>query len=161
MKRTLIAAALAVALALVASAQQSRPTGQPGAVTGQTEKLQSEVLISTLPTADLTKQITAATGTIEHKSEVARGGPVAAVVRTTGCMKDTAGACKVNADVVIYKPDGSVFHEVKSLDLPAGRGAVPLKIDANTATGIYKVVVTIRDLTARRFATVEQQFGVK
>ena len=48
---------------------------------GQTEKLQSEVLISTLPAADLTKQIAAATGTIEHKSEVARGGPVAAVVR--------------------------------------------------------------------------------
>jgi hypothetical protein len=161
MKRTLIAAALAVALARVASAQQSRPTGQPGEVTGQTEKLQSEVLISTLPPADLTKQITAATGTIEHQSEVARGGPVAAVVRTTACMKDTAGACKVNADVVIYRPDGSVFHEVKSLDLPAGRGAVPLTIDANTATGIYKVVVTIRDLTSRRFATAEQQFGVK
>jgi len=154
MKRTLIAAARAVALAVVASAQESRPTGQ-------TEKLQSEVLISTLPTADLTKQITAATGTIEHKSEVARGGAVAAVVRTTACMKDTASACKVNADVVIYKPDGSVFHEVKSLDLPSGRGAVPFKLDANAATGVYKVVVTIRDLTARRFATVEQQFGVK
>jgi hypothetical protein len=84
-KTTLIAAALAVALALVASAQQSRPAGQ-------TETLQSEVLISTLPAADLSKQIAAATGTIEHKSEVARGGPVAAVVRTTGCMKDTAGA---------------------------------------------------------------------
>jgi len=150
MKRTLIAAALAVALTLLASAQ-----------TGQTEKLQSEVLISTLPAADLTKQIAAATGTIEHKSEVARGGPAAAVVRTMGCMKDTAGACKVNADVVIYKPDGSVFHEVKSIDLPTGRGAVPLKIDANTAAGVYKVVVTIRDVTARRFATVERQFGVK
>jgi hypothetical protein len=160
-KTTLIAAALFVALALVASAQQPRPTGQPGAATGQTDKLQSEVIISTLPTSDLTKQITAATGAIEHRSEIARGGPVAAVVRTTGCMKDTAGTCKVSADIVIYKPDGLVFHEVKSLDLPAGRGAVPLKIDANTATGVYKVVVTVRDLTARRFATVERQFGVK
>lgn len=54
-----------------------------------------------------------------------------------------------------------MFQETKSLDLPTGRGAVPLKIDANSATGIYKVVVTIRDLTARRFATVERQFGVK
>jgi len=34
-------------------------------------------------------------------------------------------------------------------------------IDANTAAGVYKVVVTIRDVTARRFATVERQFGVK
>jgi uncharacterized protein YfaS (alpha-2-macroglobulin family) len=107
------------------------------------------------------KQITAAAGTIEHKSEVARGGPVAAVVRTTGCMKDTVGACNVNADIVIYKPDGSVFREAKSLDLPAGHGAVPFKIDANSATGLYKVVVTVRDLTARRFATMERQFAVK
>jgi hypothetical protein len=151
MKRIVIAAALAATLPLVAFAQQSPPAGQ----------LQSEVLISTLPTADLTKQITAATGTIEHKSEVVRGGPVAAVLRTTGCMKDTAGTCKVNASVMIYKPDGSVFHEVKSLDLPSGRGAVPLTIDASARTGVYKVVVRIRDLTARRFATVEQQFGVK
>jgi hypothetical protein len=161
MKTTLIAAALAVALALGASAQQSRPTGQPGALTSQAEQLHSEVLISTLPPADLTKQITAATGTIEHKSEVARDGPVAVVVRTTGCMKDTAGACNINADVVIYKPDGSVFQETKTLDLPTGRGTVPLKIDANTATGVYKVVVTVRDLTARRFATVDRPFGVK
>lgn len=161
MKRTLIAAALAVALAPGASARQSRQTGQPGALTSQPEELHSEVLISTLPTADLTEQITAATSSLEHKSEVARGGPVAAVVRTRGCMKDSAGACKVNADVVIFKPDGSVFHEAKNLDLPAGRGAVPLKIDMNTATGFYKVVVTVRDLTARRFATVEREFGVR
>ena len=161
MRRTLIAAALAVALALVASAQQSRPFGQPAAVTDQTETLQSEVLVSTLPPADLRKQITVANATIEHQSEVTRGGPVAIVARTTGCMKDTAGACNVNADVVIYKPDGSVFHEVKNLDLPAGRGAVPLKLDANTLTGVYKVVVTIRDLTARHFATVERHFGAK
>ena len=76
MKTLLIAAALVVALVPVAFlTQQSRPTGQSGARTSQTETLQSEVLISTLPTAELTKQITAATGTIEHKSEVARGGP--------------------------------------------------------------------------------------
>jgi hypothetical protein len=135
-------------------------TGQ-GALSSKAEKLQTEVLITTLATADLTKQITAANGTIEHKSEVARGGPVAAVVRTQGCERDSAGVCKVNADVVIYKPDGTVFHEAKNLDLPQGRGAVPLKFDPNAATGVYRVVVTVRDLTARRFANVERQFGVK
>ena len=161
MKRTLIAAVLAVALAPAAPAQQPRPTDSPDALASQTGSLQSEVLISTLPIADLMKQITAATGSLEHKSEVARGGPVAAVVRTTGCMKDTAGVCKVNVDIVVYKPDGSMFHEARSLDLPTGRGAVPFKIDANAETGIYKVVGTIRDLTARRFATLERQFGVR
>jgi hypothetical protein len=160
MEKTLIAAVLAVALAPAAPAQQPRPTESPGALTNQTGSLQSEVLISTLPTADLMKQITAA-GSLEHKSEVARGGPVAAVVRTTGCMKDTTGACKVNVDIVVYKPDGSMLHEARSLDLPMGRGAVPFKIDANAETGLYKVVGTIRDLTARRFATMERQFGVK
>jgi hypothetical protein len=130
-------------------------------LTAQTDKLQPEVLVSTLPPADLSKQIASATGTIEHKSEVARGGPVAAVVRTAGCMKDTAGACNVNADVVIYRPDGSVFQEVKKLDLPAGRGSVPLTIDASAPTGVYRVVVTVRDLAAGRFGTAERRFGVK
>jgi hypothetical protein len=51
--------------------------------------------------------------------EVARGDSVAAVVRTAGCMKDTAGACQVNADVMFDKPDGSVFQEATGLDLPA------------------------------------------
>jgi len=146
--KTILIAALAVALA-------------PVALIGQKETLHSEVLVSTLAPAELTKQIAATTGTIEHKSEVARGGPAAAVVRTTGCVKDTAGACAVNAHVVVYKPDGSVFHEAKSLDLPTGRGSVPLAIDANAATGLYRIVVTVRDLTARRSATVERQFGVR
>jgi hypothetical protein len=135
-------------------------TGQ-GPLSSKTAKLGTEVLITTMTTADLTKQVMAANGTFEHKSEVTRGGPVAAVVRTAGCERDTAGACKVNADVVIYAPDGKVFHEAKNLDLPQGRGAVPLKFDATAATGVYRVVITVRDLTARRFETVERQFGVK
>jgi hypothetical protein len=161
MNGTRIAAALAVALAPVVFAQQARPAAQPGALTGQMEELHSEVLISTLPAADLTKRLTTATGTIQHEPEVARGGPVAAVVRTTGCVKDTTGACRINADVVTYGPDGSVFHEARRLDLPEGRRVVALAIEANAATGVYRVVVTVRDLTARRFATVEQRFGVK
>jgi hypothetical protein len=141
--------ALTVALALVALTAPA------------VAQLKSEVLISTLATPELTKQITAEKGTFEHKSEVARGGPVAAVVRATGCAKDTAGTCKVNADVVIYSPGGKVFHEAKNLDLPQGRAAVPLTFDASAATGVYKVVVMVRDLTSRHFETVERQFGVK
>jgi hypothetical protein len=54
-----------------------------------------------------------------------------------------------------------VFHEVKKLNLPRGRAAVPLKIDARAPGGVYRVVVTVRDLASRRFATLERQFGVK
>jgi hypothetical protein len=158
MKSILFAATLGLALTSIAVGAQ---VGQPGALTSQTEKLQSEVIITTLATAELTRQITDAKGTFEHKSEVPRGGPVAAVVRVPGCEHDSAGACKVNADVVVYKPDGSIFHQAKNLDLPAGRAAIPLQVDASAATGVYRVVVTIRDVTARRFATVERQFGVR
>ena len=158
MKLTLVATALAMAFLSGASARQSPPTGQRGAAPSP-EPLQWEVLISTLPPADLQKQMAAATGTIEHKSEVARGGPVAAVVRTTGCTKDPAGGCTVN--VVVYGPDGSILQEVKNLALPTGRASVPLEIDANSATGVYKVAIRVRDLAARRFGTAERQFGVK
>jgi len=160
MKSIRSAATLALALTSFVGTLQAQ-SGQAGALTSQMEKLQSDVIITTLATPELTRQVTDAKGTFEHKSEVARGGPVAAVVRVPGCQQDSAGACKVNADVVVYKPDGSVFHEAKNLDLPAGRGAVPLQFDAGAATGVYRVVVTIRDVTARRFATVERQFGVK
>ena len=159
MKRALFA--LALSLSVAAFLNAAHQTGQPGALTSQTQALQSEVLITTLATPDLTREITAENGKIDHKSEVGRGGPVAAVVRTSGCQKDSGGSCKVNADVVVYRPDGSVFHETKNLDVPQGRAAVPLKVDAQAATGVYRVVVTIRDLAARRFAKVEKQFGVK
>ncbi len=158
MKSSIVIAAIVASSSAAASASLQ---GQAGALSAQTQKLQSEVLISTLPVPELTKQVTAENGTIEHKSEVARGEPVAAVVRAKGCERDRSDECRVNADVVVYKPDGSVFQEVRMLDLPAGRGAVPLKVDAQSPTGVYRVVATIRDLTARRFATLERQFGVK
>jgi hypothetical protein len=157
MKRAAVALTLSLSSAVFVVQAQ---TGQPGALSNR-NTLQSEVLITSLATPDLTREITAEIGRIEHKSEVARGGPVAAVVRTAGCQKDSAGNCKVNADVVVYRPDGSVFHEAKKLNLPRGRAAVPLAIDSKAPGGVYRVVVTIRDLTSRHFATVERQFGVR
>lgn len=161
MNRSLLVATLALALATVSSAQQPPQKPQPDDLTPSTAT-QSEVLISTLPTAELTKQIAAEKGTIEHKSEVERGGPVTLVIRSTDCMKDVEGRCDTTAKVTVYKPDGSVFYESKALDLPTtGRLTVPLKIDASAETGLYKVVVTVRDLTARRFGVLERRFAVK
>ena len=161
MNRSLLVATLAVALTAASSAQPV-PQSQPQTSTRPTEMLQSEVLISTLPAAELTKQIAAEKGTIEHKSEVERGGPVAVVIRSTACMKDEEGRCNMTAKVTVHNPDGSVFHETKALDLPpTGRLAVPLTIGATAGTGLYKVVVTVRDLTARRFGVLERSFAVK
>ena len=159
MRKTLLLAALGVALAAVPSAPQTPQSTQPATLS---PTLPAEIFISTLSPDDLKKQIAAEGGKIEDTSEVERGGPVAAVVRYTGCMKDEAGACNITANVTVYKPDGSIFHEVKAVNLaPTGRVAVPLNIDANAGTGLYKVVVTVRDLTARRFGVLERQFAVK
>jgi hypothetical protein len=158
MNNRFIFATLALTAVVVTVAQQSAQ----GIQVQSTETLQSEVLISTLSIEDLKKQIAAGGKKIEHKSEVARGEPVTAVVRSTGCMKDEAGRCNISANVTVYRPDGSIFHETKALDLSTMSWAtVPLNIDAGAATGLYKVVVNVRDLTARRFGVLERQFAVK
>jgi hypothetical protein len=129
----------------------------PGTGTGG---MQPEILISVMPAVALEKAIAAPAGAIEHKSEVARDGPVTAVVRTRGCQKDETGGCRVSADVVVYKPDGSIHHEVKALELAGGSGSIALKFDREAPAGIYRVVARIRDLVGRRFATAERKFGL-
>jgi hypothetical protein len=147
--KTILVAAQLVAMVMSADAQQPK------------DALRTEILISTLPAGDLTKWIAGGDVSIEHRSEVARGRPVSVVVRATGCMKDTTGRCNVNADVVVYGPDGSVFHEARTVDLgPLGRIVLPLQMDANAATGVHKAAVKVRDMTARRFAEMEVQFAV-
>ena len=156
MKKGFLFATLVLTLAGVSAAVLSARSQSASAAT-----LQSDVVISTLSLEDLKKQLAAPDGKIEDKSEVARGEPVTVLVRATGCMKDDTGHCDINANVTVYKPDGSLFHEAKVLDLSTGRVSVPLDIGANTATGLYRVVVNVRDLTARRFAVVERRFAVK
>jgi hypothetical protein len=143
-------------------AAKPAPTAPPaGAQASVPPRLLSEILISGSSIADLPSNIGAGKGSIEHRSEVVRGGPVSAVVWTSGCQKDTGGSCHVQGDLVVHAPDGSVFHEAKSLDLSQGGAAVALKVDARAPTGVYRVVVSVRDVVARRFQTLERQFGVR
>jgi tetratricopeptide (TPR) repeat protein len=143
-------------------AAKPAPTSPPaGAQASAASPLLAEILISGSPIADLPRNIGAGKGSIDHRSEVARGGPVSAVLWTSGCQKDAAGNCNVHADLVVYAPDGSVFHEAKNLDVSQGGAAVPLKVDAGAPTGVYRVVAFVRDLTSRRFMKLERQFGVR
>jgi hypothetical protein len=156
MKRNLsVVVVIAIASGAISVATQSGP------LSSRINALQTEILITTLTTTELKTQLETDKGNIEHSSEVGRQGPVAAVVRVPGCQKDKDGVCKVSADIVVYRPDGTVHQEVKTLDLPQGRGALPLVFDGQAPTGVYKLVVTVRDLTTRRFATSERPFGVK
>ena len=61
----------------------------------------------------------------------------------------------------LYKPDGTVHSELKNINLSTHRGSAILKLSMDDVTGIYKVVATVRDLQAQRFAKTERLFGVK
>jgi hypothetical protein len=116
----------------------------------------SEVLITTLPAAEIT-----AAKTLEHDSEVGRSEAVTVVVIMPACARDPQGACNASTDIVVYTPDGKVHSETKGVSLNGGRGTTALTLAATSPTGVYRVVATVRDLNARRFGTTERQFGVK
>ncbi|MET0215308.1 MAG: hypothetical protein ABW292_20030 [Vicinamibacterales bacterium] len=128
-------------------------------LTERREVLKSVVAITTRPVADLAS--VPATQEIEHDSEVDRSEVVTVVVMMQGCQPDAQGACRASADVVAFKPDGSIHSEVKAIDLATGRGTTTLKLTPSDVTGVYRVVATVRDLNARRFGKTERLFGVK
>lgn len=131
---------------------QAQPT-----LSQKRESLQPVVLITTLPSDDVAKRAE----TLEHDTEVARNEAITIVLTIPACEKGANGACNASADLVTYKPDGTVHSEVKNVSLNERRVTAPLKLTPNDATGLYKVVATVRDLNARRFASAERIFGVK
>ena len=147
----LIALAFAVGLA-------QTPASQP-TLSERRASLQPDVLITTLSAEDLAKR--AASPALEHDTEVARHEAVTIVVSMGDCTKDARGACNASADVVTYKPDGSVHSEMKNITLNTGRGLTALKFTDRDATGLYKVIATVRDLNGKRFGKAERSFGVK
>ena len=144
---------LTLALGLMVTAPLA-PAGQGAAE--KASPITSEILITTLPTAEVT-----ASKTLEHDTEVARNEAVTVVVMLPACQKDPQGACNAAADIVAYTPDGKVHSEMKGVSLKEGRGMSSLKLAPTDPTGVYKVVATIRDLNARRFGKAERLFGVK
>ncbi len=144
---------LSLALGLMVAAPLE-PAGQDAPE--KAAVLKPEILITTLPAADVK-----AAKTLEHDAEVARDEAVTVVVLLPACQKDSQGTCNAAADIVAYTPNGEVHSEMKSVSLNEGRGMASLKLAAADATGVYKVVATVRDLNARRFGKAERLFGVK
>jgi hypothetical protein len=134
-------------------------SGQQPSLTSTREVLKAVVAITTRPATELAG--IPAVQEVEHDSEVARSEAVTVVVMVQGCQPDAKGVCQASADVVAYKPDGSVHSEMKQINLSSGRGTASLKLAPADETGVYKVVATVRDPTARRFGKTERLFGVK
>jgi hypothetical protein len=128
-------------------------------LSAEREVLRAVVAITTVAPAELAK---IPVGTeVEHDSEVSRSELVTVVVMAPGCQTNTQGECNATADVIAYEPDGSIHSELKAINLTAHRGTATLRLAADDATGVYKVVATVRDLRATRFARTERLFGVK
>ena len=129
----------------------------PPTLSQKRQSLQPVVLVTTLAAAEVAKQA----DTLEHDTEVARNESITIVLSIPACEPGANGACNASADLVTYKPDGTIHSEVKNVSLNQRRATAPLKLNPSDAAGLYKVVATVRDLNARRFASVERIFGVK
>jgi hypothetical protein len=145
-----------LALFVVVGLMQT-PSSQP--LSQQRAGLLPEVLITTLSAEEIAKR--GASQPLEHDTEVQRHEAITVIVTIAECTKDAKGTCNASADVVAYKPDGSVHSEMKTVSLNTGRGTASLKLLEGDATGLYKVVATVRDLNARRFGKAERSFGVR
>ena len=105
--------------------------------------------------------VQAATPALEHDTEVDRSESITIVLSIAACDKGEVGRCNASADLVAYKPDGTVHSEMKNVSLNSLRATAPLKLSASDQTGLYKIVATVRDLNASRFGTAERVFSVK
>src|SRR5262245_45166924 len=160
MKSLLLVLGVALATAQLPADKPSPPSPSPQqSLSERRQVLKPVVAITTRQPADLSS--IPPTQEIEHNSEVGRSEAVTVVVMVQGCQADAKGACRASADVVVYKPDGSIHSETKEIDLATGRGTMPLKLTPNDVTGVYRAVATVRDLNARRFGKTERLFGVK
>ena len=128
-------------------------------LSAEREVLRPIVAITTIPPSELEK--IPLTTEVDHDSEVSRSELVMVVVMAPGCQTNPQGACNASADVIAYKPDGTVHSELKNIALSTHRGSAMLRLASDDVTGVYKVVATVRDLQAQRFAKTERLFGVK
>ena len=127
-------------------------------LTQKRASLKPEVLITTLAPDAI---VQAATAELEHDTEVDRSESITIVLSIAACDKGEVGRCNASADLVAYKPDGTVHSEMKNVSLNSLRATAPLKLSASDQTGLYKIVATVRDLNASRFGTAERVFSVK
>jgi hypothetical protein len=94
-----------------------------------------------------------------------------AFVLFAGCKPDSQGICKSEVDYTVYKPDGTVFVERKSLPLwdlqapPApiiqlGKAILAFQLGPDDADGEYRVKAK-SDLNANITLELETRFRLK
>jgi hypothetical protein len=106
---------------------------------------------------------------INPVSKVKRGVLLGGFVLFAGCKPDTQGRCNSEVDYVVYKPDGSVYAELKGQPLwkeeapPAkviqlSRAILAIRIEKNDPAGEYRVKARVADLNADISFELETKF---
>ena len=109
---------------------------------------------------------------INPAKEVKRGDSIGAFVLFAGCKPDSHDICKSEVDYTVYRPDGTVFVERKSLPLwdlqapPApiiqlGKAILAFKLGPNDGDGVYRVKARVSDLNANVTLELETEFRLK
>jgi hypothetical protein len=105
-------------------------------------------------------------------TEVRRGVPVFLTFFITGPGIDTSGAADVTADIVIRKPDGSVYFEGKDAPCWGGKyqyspestqvadAKIKLRIETGDPAGKYSIEAIVHDKIKKVDLTLKKTFDV-
>lgn len=109
---------------------------------------------------------------IRSVDTVRRGEFITVIVLFVGCQADTDGLCNAAVDYLVYSPDGSVYGEMRELELwigkpPPSPGASQLSVDymgliiepADPA-GQYRARATVTDRVSGRSVSLSRTFEV-
>jgi hypothetical protein len=100
---------------------------------------------------------------LETVTEFRPGQPVVAQARIAGCDPGDRQRCDVSVQYVVHGPGGTVYHQEPSRPAETGTPAPAMRFaftDADPA-GLYRIVVTVRDLNAKRLSRVERIVGLR
>ena len=113
------------------------------------------------------------TPTIDPVTIVQRGQTISTVVIFYGTGRDSKGTCNVHYDVIVKRPNGSVYDRRDDLvgwqdlaptsdrQLMLGRDFVTINISLDDPAGLYTVEASVRDNVSRQDLPLKQTFVVQ
>jgi hypothetical protein len=164
-----------VLLAFSPAFSQHAGNGQPAPDTPDRKALNGfggHLIVVKNPQAFIKEWVKPKTPKIKSARDVKRGDAIGAFVLFAGCKPNSQGICKSVVDYTVYKPDGTVFAERKSLPLwdlqapPApniqlSKAILAFKPGPGDGAGEYKVKARVSDLNANITLELETKFRLK
>ena len=110
------------------------------------------------------------TPTIDPVTTVQRGQIISTVVIFYGTARDNKGLCNVDYDVVVKRPDGSIYNRRdavigwqdlapdSSRQLMLGRNYVSVNFSVDDPSGLYTVEAVVRDNVSRQALSLKSSF---